>query len=221
MTADIHNISTDEGKLIYIIQRFSRNSCEYIASPKQGLVKFDMRAEVTELGLDHNSTIKFKTPLQFVLKGTGKLNIYEQKVKRICLENGTLVVKKCLKTNFGKLNCVQNLDVNDEGELIFTMSITPSKNSFCKSIDEGIIVSFLVENDYVESLNDKEDLVVMLDNSDENKIEHFLAIAGMRNVLDISVKSTESHSECCILADKIISKKAYLPLQFKVKTKRK
>lgn len=169
------------------------------------------------MGLDRNNTIKLKKPLQFGLRGEGKLVIFEQKVKYIRLENGTLAMKKRLKTNFGKLKCFQTLDVNDDGELIFNLAILPSRKNFRKKIDETIAISFFVENDYIESLNDKEKNIVMLDCSDENKAEHALVIVGMRNVLDISVKSTESYSECCITSDKIISKKAYLPLEFKLK----
>lgn len=202
-------VDKNEGKLIYI----KRRKLHYIASSLQGLIKFNFRGEVTELGLNHNNTVLMQSPLKFQIESCDNLVILKQTTQYIGLKNGTLVIKKSLKTNYGKLKSVIDLDVNDNGELVFGLAVNLTKQNLWRKIDDRVSICFNVIGDYVENYNDSVEQLVSLNCNDEKA----MLIQGVQNVQNITILPTENGAKCVITSDKIVRKKRYLPAKFKIK----
>lgn len=210
---DIQTLADNhDGKLINIKRKWSY----YIASPKQGIIKFNLDGEITEMGVDHNTTLRMVQPLHIELESNDSLQILKQKTKKIRLKCGSLVIYKKLKTSIGKLKCAITLDVNDDCEVVTSVIVRPCKKYFCSDIKEVLTVTFKVYGDFVEHLNCKEKLFVALLNDEDD----VMAINAIQNVTDIKVLSEENSLSCNITTDRIISKKNFLPAIFKFAVKR-
>ncbi len=197
----------NEGKLIYIKNKFTY----YIASTEQGIAKFNLLGDITELGVDHNTTFRLINPIRFEISSSDDLRISLIRTKEVYLKCGTIVIKRFLYTNKGRLRCKMMLNVNSNGELSVSLLVRPRKISLSKEAC-SIGVSFMLPEDFVEIINSKEQKFAVLKNSSDK----YFIVNAVHNINNFVVENTEKGVKCIVYTEKVIKRKYRIASKFKI-----
>ena len=201
--------SSSEGRLINI----SRKNCSFIAPTKSGIIKFNKFGNITELGLDHNTTLKIVEPISFTFVNTEEIKINSLTKGRAKLYHNSINIKYKLDTNKGRIIALVRLDANEDCEVVVTVRLTPRDDECVKGC---IGMQFNLMSEFVELINSSKLKLAVLSNDNDD----LCVINSITNVVDIIVSSKEINgvdsNSCIVIGEEIICKEHYLPMIVKI-----
>ena len=201
--------SSSEGRLISI----KRKNCSFIAPTKSGIIKFNRSGEVTELGLDHNTTLKLNEPMAFNFMSCNDLIVTTVTRGRAILHHNSLSIKYKINTDKGRINAFVRIDANEDSEVVITVRLISRDTKFIKG---NISMTFNLMGEFVEMINSSKLKLAVLSNDNDD----LCVINSITNVKEIIVDSkvingAESNT-CIVTSEEVINKDYYVPMIVKI-----
>jgi len=201
--------SSADGKLVCI----KRIRTGYLAPTEGGIIKFNRQAEVTELGVSHNSTLRLSDPIAFTFVSTDAYQVVRVIKSRAKIIEGSLTVRYKIITDSDTMLADVRFDANENSEVVITAHV---RAMTAETITGGVAMRFNIMDDFVEVYNSTDLRLSVLE---EGETDMKLVINGISNIKSFVISSTlvgdSDEPECVVTSGDIISDKFYQPMIFK------